>query len=248
VIPRGCWRWLAFRWVLAAVAAAWPVGAHAQERIIGLLSLPEVFGNDVCDRFTPSEVPLHATPGSTPHIGSIRVDRYWTFQSDLSCEGLRVGVHRTGTDRVGELPTREFGYEVPGAIVVDARALGRDRWFKVRLDTGSAWLRASERDTYYPLEMLISSELAYVTEAFRGGRLSRIAGAAGQVTAAIDSSPQPVRVREFRRMNNRLWLRVEVLSHSFCEGGAMPKVTARGWLPAHDPSGEPTVWFPSRGC
>ena len=113
----------------------------------------------------------------------------------------------------------------------------------------SGWQYAHWRDTFYPLEMLISSELAYLTDAFRGGRLSRIAGAAGQVTAATDSSPQPtVRVREFRRVNNRLWLRVEVLSHSFCEGGAMPKVTARGWLPAHDASGEPTVWFPSRGC
>ena len=237
---------LVSRCVSVAVAAvAWPVAAHAQEPIIGLLSLPEVLGSGPCDRFTPSEISLHAAPGSAPAIGSIRVDRYWTFQNDLSCEGLLVRVRRTGVDGAGDLPTREFEYEAPAAIVVDRR----DRWFKVRLDDGSAWMHASDRDEFHPLEKLIVSDLSYLTEASNRGRLSPSPGTPGRVTAATESRPQPtVRVREFRRVNNRLWLRVEVLSHSSCEADGAPTIIAQGWLAAHDALGEPTVWFPSRGC
>ena len=238
-------RRLGVRVALVAMAAAWSLAAHAQEPVIGLLSLPEVFGNGSCDRFTPVEISLHATPAASGAVGSIRVDAYWTFQDDLSCDGLRVRVHRTGTDRVGDLPTREFDYETPGAIVTDRR----DRWFKVRLNDGSAWLHASDRDEFYPLQKLISSDLAYLTEAFAGTRLSPAPGATGRIIVATDGRPQPpVHVREFRTVNNRLWVHVEVLSHSVCEGDAMPKVIAQGWLAAHDASGEPTVWFPSRGC
>ena len=38
------------------------------------------------------------------------------------------------------------------------------------------------------------------------------------------------------------------LSHSICQSAEAPTVTARGWVPAHAGSGEPTVWFFSRGC
>jgi hypothetical protein len=42
---------------------------------------------------------------------------------------------------------------------------------------------------------------------------------------------------------------VDILSESFCEAGRRePKVVASGWVPAHAKSGEPTVWFFSRGC
>ena len=241
----GCRLRLVFRSAaLAVMLSASPVAADAQEPIIGLLSLPEVFGGGACDRFTPVEISLHATPAASPAVGSIRVDAYWTFHDDRSCDGLRVGVHRTGTDRVGDLPTREFDYEAPGAIVIDRR----DRWFKVRVDGGSAWLQASDRDEFHPLEKLVSLDLAYLTEAFAGTRLSPAPGATGRVIVATDRRQLPVRVREFRTVNNRLWVHVEVLSHSLCEGDAMPKVIAQGWLAAHDASGEPTVWFPSRGC
>ena len=245
MVSLGYGRRLGLRLALAAIAATWSVAAHAQQPVIGLLSLPEVFGSGSCDRFTPAEIPLHATPASTSVVGSIRVDAYWTFQNDGSCDGLRVRVHRIDTDRLGDLPTREFGYEAPGAIVVDRR----DRWFKVRLDNGSAWLQASDLDEFYPIEKLISSDLAHLTEAFAGDRLSPVPGATGRVIVATDGRPQPpIHVREFRTVNNRLWIHVEVLSHSVCEGDAMPTVIAQGWLGAHDESGEPTVWFPSRGC
>ena len=57
-----------------------------------------------------------------------------------------------------------------------------------------------------------------------------------------------VRVVGTRSVAGRLWLQVELLSHSFCESVREPFVVGRGWMPGHDPAGEPTVWFASRGC
>ena len=57
-----------------------------------------------------------------------------------------------------------------------------------------------------------------------------------------------VRVLEFREVRGVSWLKVEVMSHSICEGGAPPTVAATGWMPAHAPSGDPTVWFSPQGC
>jgi hypothetical protein len=57
-----------------------------------------------------------------------------------------------------------------------------------------------------------------------------------------------VRVVRTRSVAGRLWLQVELVSHSFCESIGEPFVVGRGWMTAHDSEGEPTVWFPSRGC
>jgi hypothetical protein len=52
-----------------------------------------------------------------------------------------------------------------------------------------------------------------------------------------------------RQVGDALWVEVEVLSHSPCEGSRTPPtVRAHGWIPAHASSGAPTIWFYSRGC
>jgi hypothetical protein len=49
-------------------------------------------------------------------------------------------------------------------------------------------------------------------------------------------------------VDGKLWVDIEVISHSFCESDEPPKIKARGWVPAHDKIGAPTVWFSARGC
>jgi hypothetical protein len=150
----------------------------------------------------------------------------------------------TTPDVAHELPTREYAYEAPGAIVLQRRG----RWFKVRLSGGAAWLHASDAAEYLPLERLLKKGLTYVTDAF-GGRLAPSPGA-----TPVDEDPAAVapgtsvKVTEFRRVGDRLWVHVEVLSDSPCQSPENPSVVQRGWLPAHASSGEPTVWFYSRGC
>src|SRR5262245_2552204 len=91
--------------------------AYAQDRVIGLLSLPEVFGAGPCDRFTPAEILLYAEPDGKTRVGSIRVATPWTFPAEGGCAGLTVNVYSNGRS-VGELPTLEYDYEVPAAVVV----------------------------------------------------------------------------------------------------------------------------------
>ena len=217
--------------------------ALAQDAEVGLLSLPEVFGDGPCDKFSSSEIPLYAAPESNQIIATIRVEKYWAFPSVGGCEGLRVGVQDARTRRTTELPTKEYGYETPAAIVLEQRG----RWFKVRLNDGAAWLRASERDEYFPLEGLLTKGLTYLADE-SGAQLRAVAGAARDAGGRRVEHDSPVRVREFRRVGDQLWVNVQVLSHSICESNRDPVITAEGWLPAHSPSGAPTIWFYSRGC
>ena len=43
----------------------------------------------------------------------------------------------------------EYAYEEPGAVVLERRG----KWFRVRLNSGSAWLEASAQDEFYGLEL-----------------------------------------------------------------------------------------------
>ena len=73
--------------------------AFAADRVIGLLSLPEVFGDFPCDEFAPEEITLYRAPDSNETVGWIRVETYWTFHAIGGCEGLRVSVYRPGAGR-----------------------------------------------------------------------------------------------------------------------------------------------------
>jgi hypothetical protein len=221
-----------------------PASAVAQQRtrVVGLLALPEVFGNGPCDRFTPQDVPLYGAPDSARIVGVIRVDEGWTASSNGGCEGLKVGVHMTGTAASDPLPTKEYGYEEPGAVVLGRRG----GWFLIRLAAGSAWVRGSPRNTFHPLERLLLDGLTYLTETW-DGQLAPSAGGAGRPARVEARSSQPsVRVIRSQQLRGELWFDLEVIS-SPCEDPDV-KALDRGWVPAHSMSGEPVIWFYSRGC
>jgi hypothetical protein len=138
--------------------------AMAQNNVLGILSLPEVFGPPgFCEPFVPSELTLYSAPKPGRSIGSIRVVTPLKFLPDGGCEGTNVKVYRRGVKTPFELPVREYTYEYSGAIVVDQR----DRWFKLRLADGFAWLRASEQAEYHSLDRLLE-DLPYVEESAGG--------------------------------------------------------------------------------
>ena len=212
----------------------------AQERVIGLLTLPEVFGEGPCHEFLPEEVPLYAERGSEEPIGAIRVTSYWSFPNHGGCEGLRVHVYKGDGARVAALPTEEFDYEAPAAIVLEEQK----PWFRVRLSNGAAWVRGSENNEYYPLEELLFNGLTYIADASEPALRDHPDG----VVVATASPGDSVQVVDFMTVDNQLWLLVEVLSHSVCESSDEPRVLFQGWLRAHGSSGQPSVWFYSRGC
>lgn len=240
-----------------AISKTWPsflvwtvlfasaVSAQAQDRVRGLLSLPEVFGNGPCHPFEPEVVDLYATPGAGTRIASIQVDQHWAFAPHGGCEGLKVSVHRDG--RRSELPTLEYSYETPAAIVLAVQ----DGWFKIRLTGATAWVRASGRDRFMPLAQLFSEypSLTALTDASSGSLLDGPDGAP-VVSKAARPVGAPVRVIEVRQRGDQMWFHIAVMSHSICdvEQAGPPDVVEVGWLPAHSAAGEPTVWFASRGC
>jgi hypothetical protein len=219
--------------------------AQAQDRVIGLLSLPEVYGARMCAPFEPGHVALHAAPGDGKPIGFIRVDQNWSFAPHGGCEGLKVSVHQ-GTAR-GELPTLEFDYEMPGAIVLEQR----ERWFKVRLSSGSAWVEGAASNRFMPLPELFEEFVGVtaVTNAI-SGQLVAAPGRPAEPTSPRVRALQPARVIEIRTLFGQSWVQVELMNHSIClaaEHGP-PDVIGTGWMPLHASNGEPTIWFSSRGC
>lgn len=219
--------------------------AAAADRIAGLLALPEVFGGGSCATFVPEDIPLYASPNDARPIAEIRVDQNWSFAPHGGCEGLVVRVHQG--ERKQELPTLEYDYEMPAAIVLEHH----DRWFRIRLHEQSAWLKASVVDEFMPLSDLFEEFVGVTTinKSFSG----RLVGSPGAITGPIlprVAPNQPVRVIEIRESLGRSWVQLEVLSNSACTAGkdGPPEVIATGWLPMYDNDGEPTVWFSSRGC
>lgn len=228
---------------VAACALGVPTPASAQEQVLGLLTLPSVFGDEPCDHASTDEIRLYAAPATGPAIGSIKVDSPWTFHSGGGCSGLTVNVHRSGRSQVDPLPTREFAYENPAAIVVDRQ----NSWYKIQLVDGAAWVQATRRSEFLPLDRLFGDRLTYLTEEW-DGRLAATAGGSLRGDVRTDLSERAVRVTEVRRTPAGIWIHVDVLEASPCDSSAEPRVTSQGWVPAHAVSGELTVWFYSRGC
>ncbi len=101
--------------VVLMIAAQSPAAA---EGWIGLLTLPQVLGEGACDRFTPEEVPYYGEPDGDEPVATIRVEQYWEFPPEGGCMGLRVTAGAAQADEPGaELPTMEYDYEMPAAIV-----------------------------------------------------------------------------------------------------------------------------------
>ena len=45
-----------------------------------------------------------------------------------------------------------------------------------------------------------------------------------------------------------LWLQVELLEGSVCEGVEQPAIATSGWIPAFSRDGQLTAWHYARGC
>jgi len=225
------------------------------DRIIGLLSLPQVFGSRMCAPFEPVDVPLHTLPDDRSRFGVVRVDQRWSFAPHGGCEGLKVSVYR-GEARE-ELPTLDYDFDMPAAIVVEQRS----GWFRVRVQQGTVWIKAAVTDRFMPLSELFE-EFIGVTAIDKGfkGRLAAAPGenasdpvgntGSGNADAMRVSPMQPVQVLEMRESAGRTFVKVDVMSHSLCAAGANgpPEIVATGWLPLHSESGDPTIWYSSRGC
>lgn len=151
------------------------------------------------------------------------------------------------------LATREVAYEQAAAKVF-AHLPG---WYGVRLarqsrdgGTDFGWISAAHIRTYWPYDKLLIDRLTYLNASWI--RYVWPDAGAGPVWRARESAvgervEVPVVVHEARRLAGQLWLRIDILERSPCDGGT-PRVVLSGWTPAYGADGEPAAWFHSRGC
>lgn len=122
------------------VAAA---GGRADDgpAIIGVLRLPEVFGEYPCERYAPRPVLLFRAPGTGAPSARIELATPWRFPAESGCEGRKVVV--ASADRRSawaELPSVEFGPEQSGAIVVERRG----SWYRIALpQQATGWVQVA---------------------------------------------------------------------------------------------------------
>src|SRR5262245_27303090 len=225
----------------------WAVSANlTRERVVGLLSLPEIVG-DGCGPTQPASTTLYAGPAATTEsVGSI-IFRVADRQPDGgSCGSAQLLVQVAGgADE--ELPVDEVSYEIPAAIVYEQSGT----WFRVALQRGSAWITRTDSNDFQSYPDLLKERLAYV----RKGWAARLWQAPGQgpgtriptAWSRYLADNIPVEVLDVQRVNGVSWIRVRLQTESCGEtlAGVEP---ATGWIPAYQTSGRPAVWFYARGC
>jgi hypothetical protein len=149
------------------------------------------------------------------------------------------------------LATREVDYE-GRALTVYAIV---DGWYLVgTLDSARQWLRASGRDSVLPLETLLVGRLNYLTADWDGSVRTQpdpaapLVGRAGAWRASgEDRDETPANVLRAQQTASGLWLEVQVLASTGCDGDT-PRIRTTGWIPAWGAHRSPTAWFFSRGC
>ena len=164
---------------------------------------------------------------------------------DLRAEPIANSAMLVTVTRWSDLMAEEIAYEEPALIVYRV-----DRpWVLVSTrDHVRGWIKIPDGAAMVPLAELLPERLTYLTEEWDG----RLHGEPGSMEFT-EPAPQSgagrpsINVTETREIAGALWLRVELLADSPCEGNTPPAVVAEGWIPAWL-SGQPTAWYYSRGC
>ena len=206
--------------VLASViASAQPPTGSGPGPVLGIVEIPEMFVfDDAKGGYAPFDLTLYARPDSES----------------------KVLAHISSVEAIDYA---EYGYEEAGALVY-----GRQRgYFLIRTSRGAGWIPPDKAGSFHSLEKLITRDLTYLTAAW-DGLVSPSPGSAARTRVGPPGKEEDVRVKRLRTFNGKLWVEIEVISHTFCQSLEPPTIKARGWIRAHDATGAPTVWFSSRGC
>lgn len=216
-----------------SVEAPPPAARPGARSMIGLLLLPNIFGPPETGGVIPADDPQPLAVYAAP---------------DPKAEpALRLS-------ELAHFEYREYTYEGAAAVVYEQRP----GWYAISLREQSltrGWVRAADAGEFLPLARLLPNRLAYLNAHWDGHLWSQPAG--GQRTAQVSrlveghapdaSDEHAVNILEARSIGDGLWLHVETLEHSPCNGGT-PNVVDRGWIPAYAASGELVAGYYSRGC
>jgi hypothetical protein len=236
--------------MLSLILVSFVVLQLAQDRVIGLLPLPEVFGETTCAPFTPKTLDLFARPAAgSQRVGTIEVVTPVQQESNGGCTGPVVRVNYGNA--TGDLPTEEIAYEIPAGVVYERSG----SWFRLRLDRGSGWIQISGPERFVSYPALVSSDerLPYLERTWDG----TLRSAPGQSAARIPLPPSwralvgkeipYVTIVESRTQDGELWFRIRLTPENACVDPPANLPLLDGWIPAYAGANR-LVWFYSRGC
>lgn len=147
----------------------------------------------------------------------------------------------TGALALRLVPTLESGYEEHALLVLAERGM----WLRVGLGDSSGWLLRPDTARFDRYPDLLSERLTYATSAW-SGEICDGPGADCRPATPVTETETPVEVIAHRNVAGVIWLEVQLTTDRCRDAPAKP--LQRGWIPARDSAGRPTVWFHSRGC
>jgi hypothetical protein len=212
--------------LLAGLAPAQP----QQQRIIGLVEIPALFG--VLENDQPAPTP----PDSVRPI-ALRA-------SPDPASNILARI-----EAAAAIETREHGYEQPAAVVYQVSSNG---WYLLSYTLAGrsrkAWLDPADAGVYRDVATLLHDRLSYLTREWDRRLYVSPAGDPAAHQIPSDMIEAAIIIADQTVHNGEDWFLVVVFGASPCEGMAHPPVVSAGWVPAHSSSGHMQVWYYSRGC
>ena len=225
--------------------------SQTEERVVGLLRLPEIYGDYPCQAFEPKKVSLYSDSSrDRAPIGAIERVNPIAPPERPDCESPVVVVRRSGSASGSEpFPSDESGEDFTTAVVYERAGL----WFRIALMRGSAWISRVSDEGFLAYPDILTSEsfLTYLRPGWDGNLWTEPGRGAGtpapEAWRSHRNSEIPVRITATRNVGNEMWIQIRFESES-C-GQSLGKLPAlQGWIPAHRSSRATSVWFYSRGC
>lgn len=234
------------------VERGWAVNhGLTKDRIIGLIDVsPHVVGP--CNSDKPVTIELYDTPSTAkPPSGRIEVAVASQPPPGSPCAITSVDWRRAGAPSAEQALTEESGYEILALIAYERAG----RWFRIALPRGSAWMM-NRPGNFQRYPELLKDHLTHMAAGW-DGKLWSTPGvsSARPVSSAVKrviqqakdaQSDVDVDVLAVRHVSGEPWIHVRV-TDGHCRGADPVKIDT-GWVPAHRPTHEPSVWFYSRGC
>lgn len=151
-----------------------------------------------------------------------------------------------------ELTPLEHGYEQISAAVYEIRTLDDRVWYRVHYTTsrgyGDGWISNRETSTYHPLADMLVHGLAFLTDSWDRAVFDAPRANSDKRTIRATNERPNLRVVATAGDAEHLWLQVELLEGSVCEGVEQPAIATSGWIPAFSRDGQLTAWHYARGC
>jgi hypothetical protein len=215
--------------VILFVASELVAAEATNQRAMGLVELPSVFGN-----YDPNGPPGLVRP---THVEAVPIYSHHSNNSPI------VGL----ISNLDSVETKEFDYEAPAAVVYD----NVDGWVLIRitdsLKTEFGWVSPHGHGPFHSLVDLFNSRLCYLEEYWDGMLYESSSTQRNVKRIPVDGKKRDINILRSKEHQGVLWLEVELLGPGRCEG-ENPEVLTKGWIPAHNKDGKLNVWFYSRGC